>query len=243
MSDMVHKLKCLGIFSSMSDSTLKELASHFEIVRVKNREVVIHENSPIEFLYMVLYGSVKIQKMGGSGTPVILNFLGRGEFLGISMIDLVAPLYPVSVVAMEDAALLKVSNPFFKETLLKIPEIRAVVSRQICERFQELQNDRCMATSRMPQRLADLIIRILEKQPSMTKAHITMPITRKDLALRLGTHTETIIRILSDWTRRGYIQTINKQIVISDLAGLQGVRNEKTLDSIAGATSKNFEHA
>lgn len=227
MSDMSQKLRSVGLFQSLTDKELKALAPQFKIVHAKNRSVLFEENNPIDNLYLVLYGSVKIQKNDATGSPVILNFLGRGELLGIAMVDLFAPFYPATAIAIEDSALLCFSRNLFKETLVKIPAVKDTATRQVGERFLEFQNDRCMERAQVPQKLADFLLRIWDRQRPQYSNQIHFPITRKDMALRIGTHTETVIRILSQWTKNGIIQTAHRQIEILDISALQEIRNER----------------
>lgn len=236
MSDMMHKLASLSAFSALSEKQLKEMVPYFQICHAKNREVVFKEGDPIDNIYIVLYGAVKIQKeLPLSPAPVILNFLGRGDFLEVAVLDSILHQYPSSAVAMEDSALLYAPRSFMKDLLVKAPEVRHSVCRQVSERFLEFQNDRCMEAARMPQRLADLLIRLWEREQKATGSQVLMPVTRKDISLRLSTHTETIIRILSDWTKRGMIKTVDRHIEIVDIKSLRDIRHEKPSESIRRA--------
>lgn len=239
MSDMSHKLRSLGLFQSLSERELKEIAPHFKVIHAKNRTLLFQENLPIDNLYLMLYGSVKIQRNDASGSPVILNFLGRGEFLGVAMVDLFSPLYPATAVAIEDSGFLCFSRKFFKEHLVNIPEVKDTVTRQVGERFMEFQNDRCMERAHIPQKLADFLLRLSERQPHNSGHQILFPITRKDMALRLGTHTETVIRILSAWTKKGVIQTKDRHIEIIDVQYLQEIRHERPSEQSKTTASDN----
>lgn len=226
MSDMKHKLRSLGLFQSLSERELTEVSKHFKIIYAKNRSLLFQENVPIDNLFIILYGSVKIQKNDISGAPVILNFLGRGEFLGIAMVDVLSPKYPATAITIEDSALLCFTRKFFKETLIHIPAIKETVTEQVSKRFLEFQNDRCMERSHIAQKLADLLLRLWERQTKNSDRQILFPMTRKDISLRIGTHTETVIRILSKWTKSGIIRTTNRHIEIVDLVKLQEIRSE-----------------
>lgn len=241
MSDICHKLKSLGLFQSLSDRELKEVSSHFKVFHAKNRTQLFEENMPIDNLYLMLYGSVKIQRNDVAGTPVILNFMGRGEFLGVAMVDLFSPLYPATAIAIEDCGFLCFSRKFFREHLVNIPEIKDTVTRQVGERFMEFQNDRCMERAQIPQRLADFLLRLSERQPQNSGHQILFPITRKDMALRLGTHTETIIRILSTWSKAGVIKTKDRRIEILDELYLREIRYMRPPEKPSKSVVKEHE--
>lgn len=211
MTDILNRLKNLDGFKLLSERDLKEISSQFEVVYVKQRDVLFKEDTAIKDLYIVLYGSFKIQKKVYRSTPVILNFLGRGEFLGIAMAGISMPKYPASAIANEDGALLRFDRNFFLNTLMKIDGVKTIVNQQMGERFLEFQNDRCMEKARIPQKIADFLLRMCRRQKN-NSGQIQIPITRKDIAQRIGTHTETVIRVLSRWTKNGWIRTEDKHI-------------------------------
>ncbi|WP_415061781.1 Crp/Fnr family transcriptional regulator [Bdellovibrio sp.] len=241
LSDVTRKLKSLDVFNALSDRDLKEISPHFEIIHLRHREVLFVEDAPIQDLYLVLYGSFKIQKKVSNSTPVIFNFLGRGEFLGIAMADIAQPRYPATAIANEDSAILRFSRDFFLSILVQVHGVREVVKRQVSERFLELQNDRCMEKGRMPQRIADLLLRLWERQGESSGSQIVIPITRKDIAQRLGTHTETVIRVLSAWGKKGWIQTTDRRIDLLDIQKLQEIRHERSSEQSQRAAPEDSD--
>lgn len=228
MKDIVAKLKNLDCFSTINEKTLIEMSSNFEIKYIKNREVIFEENVAIKNLYIVLFGTFKIQKNVIDNTPVILNFLNRGEFLGIAMAGITVPKYPASAIAIEDCAVLQFDRNYFLDVLMKIESVKTIVNQQISERFLEFQNDRCMEKARIPQKIADLLLRLCRRYNNYAGTTIPMPITRKDIAQRVGTHTETVIRVLSRWTKNGWVDTKNKQIEILNVKEIERIATTKS---------------
>lgn len=240
--DITQRLKSLDCFRDVPEWILKNLSCQFEVVYIRQREVLFKEDTPIKDLYIVLYGSFKIQRKIPSSTPVILNFLGRGEFLGVAMAGLNYPKYPASAIANEDSAVLRFDRDFFLKELMKMDGVLSAVNQQIGERFLEFQNDRCMEKARVPQKVADFLIRIWSRQKDTGNSQIIIPITRKDIAHRVGTHSETVIRVLSVWTKKGWIKTIDRRIEILDLGKLQEVRDEGHFEYPSGSTSDNSQN-
>lgn len=115
---------------------------------------------------------------------------------------------------------------------MQYPQVKDIVTKQVGERFMEFQNDRCMERTHIPQKLADLLLRLLNRQTSSSGNQILFPITRKDMALRIGTHTETVIRVLSDWTKKGIIKTKDRRVEVIDVQSLQEIRNERYFEPI-----------
>lgn len=223
MADLYHKIKNLDVFADVSEVDLRNMASHFKLIHLNSREVLFEESAPIKNLYYCLYGSVKIQKQTERNRTVILNFLGRDEFLGASMAGLSNPVFPASVIAIESSAFLQFSLSFHNDVLTRIPRIRQEMARQTSERFLELQTDRCHLHRKAPQKVADFLLRILKRQMKDCRKQILFPLTRTDIALRIGTDPATVIRIFSQWTKAGVVKTTDRHIEIIDYEELEKI--------------------
>jgi CRP-like cAMP-binding protein len=84
------------------------------------------------------------------------------------------------------------------------------------ERFREL------ATGRVPQRLANVLLRLLEggKGPAHT---MRVRLSCEELAQMTGTTLFTVSRLLCHWADRGIIEPESKAILVQDLSGLTKV--------------------
>lgn len=224
MTNLFAKLKKLEIFEDLSDLEIKEICPQFEVIELRRRLPLFKENTPIQFLYYTLYGSVKIQHRTERNEDVIFNFLGRDEFLGVAMAGQEHAVFPASVVALEHSAFLKFSLSFYNNFLVHLPAVRRLMSRQVSERFLEFQADRCISDLSATQKVADLFLRLLFRQKESCPRQITIPLSRHDVALRIGAQPETVIRIISQWTKEGLIQTTDRHIEALDITKLKSIR-------------------
>ncbi|KYG70139.1 Crp/Fnr family transcriptional regulator [Bdellovibrio bacteriovorus] len=223
MTDPIERIRSLDYFSALPERVLKDLSAQCDVMQIPRKKTLFQEDTLIQDLYIVLFGSFKVAKKAHGSGPLLLNFLGRGEFLGIALAGLTYPKYPATLIAQENSALLKFPREFFLEYMMKIESVRHTVNRQIGERFLELQNDRCMENVLIHQRVADMILRLWERQGD--KGHrILIPTTRQDIAQRVGTTTETVIRIMSQWHKQGILATVEKHIEIIDEKRLREMR-------------------
>lgn len=220
-NEILNKLSGIELFSYLPVNELEKLSSNIKIIYLKKNETLYKEHEDVGEIYFVIYGFFKLQKKVAYELTVILNFLGRGEFLGIEMSDLPAPRFLATALALEDSAVIVIPRLIFKELLAYNPAIAVAVQQQIGHRLTELHHDRCMENVRLPVRLADFLIRLLGRQPAHHGSRIMIPMTRKEISQRLGKQTETVIRILSQWAKLGLIKTENHYIEILDLEGLK----------------------
>ncbi|UOF01529.1 Crp/Fnr family transcriptional regulator [Bdellovibrio reynosensis] len=230
MSDtsIYHKLQCFEFFKNLSEVELKSIATQAKITHLSHNRSLFKEGGKIESVYLVLYGSFKIQQTPSEQEPVIFSFLSRGDFLGIAMASLKNAIYPASAIANEESAVIEWPLRFFNEKFMFNTQLRQIVHQQISSRFFEFQNDRCMVKSLAPQKLADFILRTLDRQPKENGMRLMIPTTRYDIARKIGSQAETVIRLISAWTKKGYIRTEDKHIEVLDRAKLEEIRIEKS---------------
>ena len=209
-----NKIKSLELFEGLSAEELTNINRVADCLHFKNNEVLFVENSPILSIYIILFGSFKMLRQGGRETPVIFSFLGRNEALGISVARLPSPRYPVTAVANEQSAVLRIKLSDFNRIVAKNRVVEQRVYMQLLRRFTDFQEDRCLEKTLASQKLADFLLRTLDRQSQSCRHQIIIPLTRKDIAYRIGTENETVVRLLSQWTKNKWIQTHSKHIEI-----------------------------
>lgn len=227
-NSIVRKLQSFDYFQGLSELDLATIASQTQLVHLNHSRPLFKEGTAIDSVYLILYGSFKIQQKARNQDAVIFSFLSRGDFMGIAMAGVRNALYPASAIANEESAVLKFPLKFFMETFLHHPSLREVISKQVADRFFEFQNDRCMTKALTPQKLADLLLRTLDRQPKEHGNRISIPLTRHDMARKIGSQSETVIRFISEWTKNGWIKTENKHLEILNRAKLEEILNEKS---------------
>jgi CRP-like cAMP-binding protein len=80
-----------------------------------------------------------------------------------------------------------------------------------------------MAQKSVRQRLAEALLYIHSAFGTDDEGMLTIVLSREDYANIVGTATESIIRILSQFKKSGFIATKGKQIKIEDVAALKRV--------------------
>jgi len=224
MCDKLKQIRSLPLFEGVTEDQLVAIEKVSQCRHLKNNEILFNENDPVQSIYVVIYGSFKILKQSEQDNQVIFNFLGRNEVLGSSVARLPMPRYTVSAVANEESCILKLSLPNFTLHFLKNPILETRVHAQISERFVEFQEDRCLSNSLVSQKLAHFLLRTLDRQHESCRQQILIPLTRIDIAKRIGSKTETIVRKLSQWTKNGWLKTHSKHIEILNREALEKVK-------------------
>src|SRR6266487_1384767 len=81
-------LKQVTIFSSLSDSEMRDLMSVAKRRRFRAGEVIFHRDDPGQVLYIIKEGKVKICLISPDGQEISLVVFGKGEYFGeFSLLD------------------------------------------------------------------------------------------------------------------------------------------------------------
>lgn len=212
--DIVKKIRSLESFHCVSEATIKVLATRCRHVEVVKSDFLFQSSQCAEYVYFVLYGSFKLQDGESLKDIVIYDFAGRGEFFGMIHSILRTPTYPFSAVANEDSAVLEIPLADFNDLLTRCPDFSNLLQKYIAQRFGEIVHDRKISRLLVSQRLADFLLRTLKRSSLSCGGRIAIPLTRVDLARKLVAKEETVIRLLTAWTRQGWITTDHKHIEI-----------------------------
>jgi CRP/FNR family transcriptional regulator len=218
---IVAKLKSVAAFRDFDEGTFADLAQGVKFIRLENESELFRAGEPAEACYIVSYGGVKLLKPSVQGKDVVLCFCRAGDVMAAAVMNSSLLTYPLSAVAMEDSGLLMIPRKVYVENWMPKPHVARAIQVNIMSRMMEFHSDKVVATASVPHKVANFLLRTLDAQPSGYGSTINIRLTRRDIAARVGTTVETVIRILSAWTQRGWISTEDQRITIHDRAALE----------------------
>jgi CRP/FNR family transcriptional regulator len=222
MSDLSR----IGIFSTLKDRDLKEIAPYFIPESFKKKETVFSEGDPPDWFYIVREGKVKITKLSHEGREIILEIISPDDFFGGIAVIKGFP-YPANAVAMEDTKLLKVSRGDLMRILDRFPSVMYCIAQNMGDRIkgshETLKN---IALERIEARIASLLIKLADKTGEKTPSGILIDIrlTRQDIAEMVGTTVETSIRTMSKFKKLGIVSEKAGKILVKDAERLKSLR-------------------
>jgi len=213
--DLIQQLCQCELFSGLSKEEVLGLSAHCRIRHLRRNEVLFHATDPANFVYVVLFGSVKIFRSNKDGKERIMHFLMQGELFGAA-VALKGGVYPVTASGLEHTRLIEIAAPVFKSMFMKHPVVGQTLASQMAERVRESQNDRIAIFDTVEKRIAVFLIDLLGQSCKRfgPTTRIPIPLTRQDIADRVGTTVETVIRTLSNWSKENLIIAENKQLDI-----------------------------
>ncbi|MBT8317242.1 MAG: response regulator [Lutibacter sp.] len=187
----------------------------------KKGEVIYKEGEYSNNVYLIYKGKIKSFKIDEFGKELILNIHKGDDLLGLSAIIDNSHYYE-SIMAMENIEIIHVS----KNTLLKILEnnhkLTLEIFQLINENLTEVKEQLLqMAYGSMRRKTAQTILKFANLMGNNPSNSIN--ISRRDLAGVAGIATESLIRTLTDFKKKGILEIEGRNIRILDLDKLESI--------------------
>lgn len=209
---IIPELQQFKIFENMSNLQIIDLCSGGEIVFSNHRNYIFKFGDEAHYFGIVLSGAYKLSKPSPQGSDVIVHFSMPGDVVAAFIMAQVKPVYPVASIAMGPSRFLKISRQVFIEKWKTQPELIFRIQNLLSTRMSLLQDQMVMLKAPLGQKVASLLLNLLEKSPIENGLDLPLPLTRKEIADNLGASVESVIRIMSEWSKLGIIQT-NDQFI------------------------------
>lgn len=206
------------IFNHLEEHEMQEIMNKSSQKIFEKGEIIYHEDDPIEHMYIVHKGRVKIYKLFESGKEQLLRILEPGEFMGELALFSEKTIDSYAE-AIEDSEICAIHRDDIQESMKTYPAISLKILNEFSERLDETENLVGQLSARdVETRTASYIVKLAEDTNTLD---VVLPMSKKDLASYLGTTQETISRRLSHFQSMGWIkQTGHRNIHILDLNAL-----------------------
>lgn len=188
----------------------------------KPRQIIFHEGTAANGLYVLCRGAVKLYRSDRFGRDYIIDVAAAGDVLGELALD-DRETYSISAEALTEAQL----SFLPRERLLRVIERHPQIAiRLIAALGKALAAGRRkagdLALKRADARLANLLLHLAdgarndEAPNGDGTLRIPLDYSRRDLAEMIGVSTETAIRLLAKLKRNRMIDTSAGEVVITD---------------------------
>ena len=191
----------------------------------KRGSVIYHEGSRTNGFYCINSGIIKIFKTGIEGREQIIAFAKKGGIIGYRSI-LSNELACSSAKVIEDATLCFVPA----ETLISLVKTNGnfsmAIMQQTCKELGEANaflTDIAQKTVR--ERLAEVLLNLKDTFELNEDNILQISLTREELANIVGTATESVIRLLSEFKNDRLIDLNGRKITILDIKALEKISN------------------
>jgi len=212
---------------ALNTEELTEINRAKETRIIKKGATIFKEGQRLSGIYCVREGASKLSKVTSSGRDQIVKIASKGEILGQRSVvcDENANL---SATALDDMEVCFIPKSTIEQRIADNP---AFVRKLLVTMATELRtaDDMIVDLSQktVKQRLAQSILYLKDQFGEDDETgNLTLILSREDLAAAIGTATESCIRLLSDFKKKGYISTQGKNIKIENLQELERLASD-----------------
>ena len=181
---------------------------------VKKGEVIFKEGDPVEGIYFVYSGTVKVHKKWGDDKELIVRFAKKGDIAGHRGLGK-EMFYPVSGTALEPSTVCFIELDFFLSSLKINSEFLFQLMMFFAEELKVSErNMRNLAHMQVKGRVAIALLALKDKFGVTENGFINITLSRQDLASYAGTTYETVFRIINEFIEDNIVSVTGKDISI-----------------------------
>jgi CRP-like cAMP-binding protein len=217
MNPSPKDLKQVVVFQNATEDELKLILKNSIHRTIEENEFFFLQGDTAKYLYVLINGQVKLMQSNPNGQQVNLRTIHPWQMFGALGAIREEAIYPASAKALEDSTALAIKSEFLNEMIKTHPHISMDLMTLMTSYIQEMQaRYRELATERVEQRVANALIRLAGQTGirSEKEAVIVLSFSRQDVAEMTGTTLYTVSRLLSDWERKGIVETGRERIRI-----------------------------
>lgn len=213
----------LNSLKTLTKEELGQLTSSKADQTVKKGEYIFEEGEHINGVYCIKSGVCKLVKLSANGKDQIVKLNTRGDLLGqrSTLSNEPTNLSAVAITDMEvcfipEAEIIRAigQNTSFTIDMFK------VLGHSIKESDDLLVN---MSQKSMRERLAATLIMLEEEFGHEKDGNLSLVLTREEFAGIVGTATESVIRLLSQFNKEKLIKIEGRHIALIDIDKLKRI--------------------
>jgi CRP-like cAMP-binding protein len=240
LSAIESRLKKRSRFQEVQKATENKWSSFEEVVLdlkeldiLKNRapvdnfnkrDIIYSEGEHPKYLFYVESGRVRTYKSNEEMKEMATAVYGPGDFFGYSEL-LSQANYTETAMALDGAKIALVPKQDFEDLIFQNKDVSInfikLLAGNVVERETKLVD---LAYNTVRKRVATALAELYDKFQVRNEDFVEIRITRDELASMVGTATESVIRILSEFKSDGYIKAKGSLITVMDIDGLRNYR-------------------
>lgn len=213
------------LFRHLSNTELQNISYDKITESYKRGSIVYHEGQRMKGFYCLQSGIVKIYKTGFDGKEQIVRFAKSGDIIGYRSVISNEPACSTTEV-LKEAVLCLIPTEILIGLIKTNGNFAFELIRLTCKELGEANaylTD--IAQKTVKERLAEVLVHLDNEFGKDPEGHLAIALTREELSNVVGTATESIIRLLSEFKNEELIGLKGRKIKILDKPGLMNIAN------------------
>lgn len=214
-----------SLFRHLSPDETQLLNYQKDFRQYKRGDILYHEGNRISGFYCINSGIIKVFKTGFDGKEQIIRFAKRGDFIAYRSVLSNEPAC-TSAKVIEDSQVCFIPS----EILIQLSKVNSTFALELlklaCHELGEANSfitDIAQKTVR--ERLAEILILLVQDFGLDENKFLKISLTREELANIVGTATESVIRLLSEFKADKMVELNGRKIKILNIKALEKISN------------------
>ena len=219
----VELLRRCPLFAGLKEEDLKRIRAIASLRQIEKKEVLFSDGEETKGFYVILSGRVKLFKVSPEGKEQILHIVSAPDAFAEAALFLEGT-YPAFAEAMTDCQLLYFPKKDFIQLIEKNPQLSInmiVTLSHFLKRFASLIEELSLkeVSSRIAKYIVDLSIK--SSKEGKSPKEVELDLSKTQLALKLGTISETLSRTLAKMKAKRIIDVKKNKIIILNREALE----------------------
>lgn len=214
-------LRTHPLFRHLKEEEIREISFNKITESHKRGSLIYQEGNRMKGFYCVQSGIIKIFKTGFDGKEQIIRFAKPGDLMGYRSVVSNEPAC-TSTEVLEDSVLCHIPTSILLHLVKTNGDFAVELMKLTCKELGEANTYLTdIAQKTVKERLAEVLLNLDREFGISEEGMLQISLTREELANLVGTATESIIRLLSEFRNERLIELQGRKIKILDRPGLK----------------------
>lgn len=213
------------LFRHLNEEEIQDISLNKITETYKRGSIIYREGNRMKGFYCLNSGIVKIYKTGFDGKEQIVRFAKPGDLIGYRSVVSNEPACTTAEI-LQESTLCHIPTDILLHLVKTNGEFAVALMKLTCKELGEANSYITdIAQKTVKERLAEILIHLDNEFGSDDMGVLKISLTREELSNIVGTATESIIRLLSEFKNDGSIELNGRKIKILDKPGLKHIAN------------------
>jgi CRP-like cAMP-binding protein len=218
-------LESSSIFKYLKPDEVTTINFEKDFRLYKRGDILYQEGNRISGFYCINSGIIKVFKTGFDGKEQIIRFAKKGDIIAYRSV-LSNELACTSAKVIEDCQVCFIPSEILVSFIKTNPNFALELVKLACHELGEANSfitDIAQKTVR--ERLAEVLLFLVNDFGLDNQQFLNISLTREELANIVGTATESVIRLLSEFKSDKLVELNGRRIKIINTKGLEKISN------------------
>jgi CRP-like cAMP-binding protein len=212
-----------SVFKTLTADENEFLNSQKTSIVYQRGHVIYKEGNRITGVFCVYNGILKIYKTGSDGKEQIVAFARAGDIIGYRSVLSNEPACTTAQV-LEEAHICFIPSSVIFQLVRANGDFSLALMQLTCKELNQANSFiKDIAQKNVRERLAEVLLMLDDTFGTNEEGQLNIVLTREEFANIVGTATESVIRLLSEFKTDGYISLLGKRIKLENKKLLQKI--------------------